>query len=142
MPFDPTLPLDAVNVRADVLRGQFNGLKALIDAGAISGVVIDDVTTLPPGSPATASATMTGTVLHLSFALPAGNDGGPGEQGPAGNDGNPGEVTTAALNAAIAGTARNLVGVSTLDTPFADPDAESLRVAFNQLVNVAFRPPT
>ena len=87
VPFDPSLPHDAVNVGADVLRGQFTGLKELIDAGL-------------PGSP--------------------------------------GEVTTAALDAAVAGvtanSAANTNGVTTLDTPLADPDAEALRAKINELI--------
>lgn len=121
------------------MRGQLNGLKALIDAGAISGVVVDEVLTLPPGTPATVAASMTGTVLHLSFALPAGNDG---PAGPQGNDGNPGEVTFMALDEAIANTARNPVGLATLDTPYGDPASEELRVAHNLLLTTLFRAPT
>lgn len=67
---------------------------------------------------------------------PSGSDGAPGIQGP------PGEVTNAALAGAIAGTARNPTGLATLDTPFADPDAEALRVAHNALLGVLLRPPT
>ena len=72
-------------------------------------------------------------------AGPQGEQGPPGDQGPAGN---PGEVTNAALNDAIAGTARNPTDLSTLDTPFADPDSESLRLAYNALLNKLFRAPT
>ena len=32
MPFDPTLPINNTMIDAEELRGQFNGLKALIDA--------------------------------------------------------------------------------------------------------------
>lgn len=104
----------------------------------LSGVVIDEVTTLPPGTPATASASMTGSKLHLSFGLPAGNDG---PEGPQGNDGNDGEVTNMALNLAIAGTARNPIGVATLDTPYGDPASAELRTKLNELIGAAFRPP-
>lgn len=77
--------------------------------------------------------------------IPAGPPGPPGNdgaQGPAGNDGNPGEVTNAALNDAIAGTARNPTGLSTLDTPYADPASEELRVAYNTLLTAVLRLPT
>ena len=43
-------------------------------------------------------------------------------------------MTNAALSAAISGTSNNSNAVTTLDTPFADPDSEALRVAFNALV--------
>ena len=51
-----------------------------------------------------------------------------GAQGP------PGELTNAALAAAIAGTSANTNGVSTLDTPFADPDMEALRAKVNEML--------
>lgn len=38
--------------------------------------------------------------------------------------------------------ARNPVGVATLDTPYADPASEELRVAYNLLFTTLFRPPT
>jgi hypothetical protein len=61
-------------------------------------------------------------------AGPAGATGAEGPQGP------PGEVTQNDLTNAINGTSNNSNSVSTLDTPFADPDAEALRVMFNELV--------
>ena len=45
-----------------------------------------------------------------------------------------GEVTPAQLTGAISGTSNNSNAVATLDTPFADPDAESMRQRFNELV--------
>jgi len=48
-------------------------------------------------------------------------------------------VTQAALNAAIAGTSANTNPVATLDTPFADPDAEALRQKLNELIQTARR---
>ena len=45
----------------------------------------------------------------------------------------------AALVTAAANSSANSNAVSTLDTPFADPDAEALRVAFNGLVGVLRR---
>ena len=80
-------------------------------------------------------------------AGPAGAMGGDGPQGPPGPAGPPGEVTTVDLNNAIAAalvsaaanSSANSNAVSTLNTPFADPDAEALRVAFNGLVGVLRR---
>jgi len=40
---------------------------------------------------------------------------------------------------AISGTSNNTNGVNRLDTPFADPDAETLRQAYNTLVLAARR---
>ena len=46
MPFDPNNPVNGVLIDANFLRGQFNGLKDLIDAvPGLSDVVIDSVTT-------------------------------------------------------------------------------------------------
>jgi hypothetical protein len=40
-----------------------------------------------------------------------------------------------AISTAIAGTSNNTNAIPTMDTPFADnPDAETLRLAFNALV--------
>jgi hypothetical protein len=224
MSFDPNLPQENTPADAGQMRGQLNALKALIDAiPHITAVVVDGVTTLNPGEPATVSINITGTTLHVSFGIPAGADGAPGPPfasavvdatntlppgsaasvsvsfdgtnvhftfgiprgedgtdgapGPpfagavvdavntlppgdpatvsvsfdgtnvhftfgihAGADGAPGEVTTAALDAAIAGTSANTNAVATLDTPFADPDSESLRSRLNELILTARRP--
>lgn len=94
--------------------------------------VIDSVTTLAPGTPATVGVSFDGTNVHFAFGIPMGM------QGPAGADGAPGEVTTAQLTAdiatAVSGTSSNSNAIATLDTPFADPDAESMRQRFNELV--------
>ena len=42
---------------------------------------------------------------------------------------------SSAVSTAIAGTSNNTNAIPTMDTPFADnPDAETLRLAFNALV--------
>lgn len=43
-------------------------------------------------------------------------------------------MTNAALATAISGTSNNSNAVATLDTPFADADAEAMRLRFNELV--------
>jgi len=48
-------------------------------------------------------------------------------------------VTQAALDSAISGTSSNTNAVTTLDTPFADPDAEALRQRLNELILAARR---
>lgn len=154
MPYDPSQPVDHSDLDAQVVRNQFNGLKDLIDAGLLTGVVVDAVNTLGPGQPATVSADLTGGVLHLSFSIPAGNDGAQGPQGSSGTDGQqgqpgqpgqPGEVSNAALASAIGGTSSNSNAVPTLDTPFTnDPptpaDLELLRAEVNELLLALRRP--
>lgn len=193
MSFDPNLPAPNSPRSSAEMRSQLTALKALIDlalAGGVTGAVVDSVTTLDPGNPATVTVSLAGGVLHFALALPRGqpgmngSDGGPGPAGPQGPpfaqaiidavttvdpgqsaavsvtfdginlhfsfsiprgaDGPPGEpgaageVTTVQMNDAIAsaigGTSGNSNAVSTLDTPFADPDAESMRLRFNELL--------
>ncbi len=102
-----------------------------------AGVVVDGVSTLPPGDAATVSVSFDGTNVHFSFGIPQGTTGSQGPQGPAG------EVTAQQLNdaiaAALATTSSSTNAVPTLDTPFADPDSESLRVRLNELILAARR---
>ena len=84
--------------------------------------IVDAVNTLAPGQPATVSVSFDGTHVHFTFGIPAGVAGADGE------------VTDAALAAAIAGTSNNSNAVATLDTPFADPDAEAMRQKLNELI--------
>ncbi len=102
--------------------------------------IVDSVSTLAPGDPATVNVYFDGTYVHFSFGIPQGVAGGAGPQG---EPGPPGEVTTAALNAGLAAvtdnSSANSNSVATLDTPFTDPDAEALRVAFNGLVTALRR---
>ena len=51
----------------------------------------------------------------------------------------PGEVSDSDLSNAIQGTSKNTNAVGTLDTPFADPDVETLRQKLDELINVARR---
>jgi hypothetical protein len=101
-----------------------------------ANAVIDSVATLAPGENASVAVSFDGTNVHLSFGIPRGAQG---EQGIQGIPGAPGEVSTTAMNGtiatAIAGTSNNTNSVPTMDTPFAgNPDAETLRLAFNALV--------
>ena len=98
MPFDPAKPAaNAPNSSAE-MRAQLTGLHALIP----SSVIVDGVTTLAPGSSATATATLTGGVLHFTFALPAGTEGATGP---------PGEVSFAQLDSALAALAQSVQAV-------------------------------
>ena len=86
MPYDPNYPPANADIESAPLRGQFQGLAALIAAvPGLTDVVIESVTTLNPGEPASATVSMVGTVLHLTLAIPRGDEGEqgvPGVQGP------------------------------------------------------------
>ncbi len=111
-----------------------------------ANAVVDGVSTLNPGDNATVSTSFDGSNVRFTFGIPRGADGMQGPQGNNGNDGAqgpqgadgpqgpPGEVTNAALASAIAGTSANTNAVSTLDTPFADPDMEALRQKLNEMI--------
>jgi hypothetical protein len=99
--FDPTYPPFNAEIESAPLRTQFNGLKDLIDAvPTVTSAVVDGVTTLPAGDPASVSASISGGVLHLSFGIPTGP---------------PGEVTQALLDAAIQTTSANSNSVNQLN---------------------------
>ena len=231
--FDPTYPPTNALIESAPLRGQFNGLKDLIDAlptgAGITGAVVESVSTLPAGSPAQVNASVSGNTLHFTFELPQGQEGpmgqqGPpfaqavvdavntvdpgtpaavgvsfdgtnvrftfsiprgndGSQGPAGNDGSqgppfaqavvdnvttldpgnpatvgvsfdgtnvrfsfglprgsdgaagpPGDVSMAQLSSAIDTTSSNSNAVAELSSSFSDPDAEALRTKVNELI--------
>ena len=51
-----------------------------------------------------------------------------------GDKGDPGEVSAADLSFAIGGTSANSNAVQTLDSPFSDPDTETLRQKLNELI--------
>jgi hypothetical protein len=88
--FDPNFPTANTLADAVQVRGQFNSLKDLIDAiPGITAAVVDSVTTVGPGQPATVTVSVIGTVLHLSLALPEGQPGLQGLQGIPGSQGPP-----------------------------------------------------
>jgi hypothetical protein len=89
---------------------------------------VDGVTTLDPGQQATVQTSFDGSNVRFQFGIPRGNDGSSGSQGP------PGEISQAQLNSAISGTSHNTNGVSTLDSGFADPDMEALRLKVNEMI--------
>src|ERR1043165_4374742 len=61
MPFNPLLPLDGSLMEAPEMRSQFTGLKTLIDnVPGITAAVVDSVTTLGPGEPATVTVSIIG----------------------------------------------------------------------------------
>jgi hypothetical protein len=83
MPFDPTKPAANTPNSSAEMRAQLTGLKDLIDANqTISNAVVDGTSTLPPGNPATVTLSVSGNTLHISFAIPRGEDGSGGMPGP------------------------------------------------------------
>ncbi len=124
--FDPSLPADATRATAAEMRGQLNALNDLIAAvPGITGVVIDSVTTLPPGEAATVSASIVAGVLHLGFGIPQGAQGLQGEQGSLGATGPMGSVTPQNLDDAIATTARNPNAIPPFTGTFSDPPTQA-----------------
>ena len=144
MPFDPQWPQNGQVVDADRFRDQFTGLKDLIDA----------IPAGPPGpegptGPQGAEGAM-GPQGPAGPQGPQGDPGGPpgpegpiGPQGPTGPQGPPGEVTQTDLNNGLLNNLSQCSnisnGVATLDTPFADPEAEALRSKLNELINALRR---
>ena len=135
MPFDPSLPPDGAFATAAALRNQFNGLKALIDAlpagppgpegpqgPAFSSVQIGSVMTGTPGSPAGAQVSVSGNNVELSFTIPAGDTGAPGE------------VSNATLAGEISGTARNPNTVAPLSIGTTDPAITAIVDKLNELI--------
>jgi hypothetical protein len=72
-----------------------------------------------------------GSNVRFAFGIPRGSDGSNGSDGA---QGPPGEISQAQLNSAIAGNSANTNAVSTLDTPFADPDMEAMRQKMNEMI--------
>lgn len=120
--FDRSDRLDA-GLRFDepevvVFRTQFTALKELIDQ-------------VPAGPPGPAGG--------LGSQGEPGPPGPQGAAGPQGATGEPGPVSQAQLETAIAGSSANTNAVATLETPFADPDLETLRLKLNELLLAARR---
>ena len=93
--------------------------------------IVDSVTTLDPGNPATVGVSFDGSNVRFTFGIPRGNDGSNGSDG---SQGPPGEISQAQLDSAISGTSANTNSVSTLDTAFADPDMEAMRQKLNEMI--------
>jgi hypothetical protein len=106
--FDPNLPQENTLADAAQMRAQFNGLKAHIDAiPGIASAVVDSVTTIAPGQPASATLSIVGAVLHVSLAIPEGQPGLQGLQGTPGGAGAEGAAALVAVT--VPGT--NAVGM-------------------------------
>ena len=140
--FDPTYPPTNALIESAPLRGQFNSLKALIDAIAtISTAVVDGVTTLPPGDPATVSLNVVANTMHFTFGIPQGHTGAEGPQGL------PGEVSQTDLNNAVATmlgeSSANSNGVGTLsmnaDPAYDQNQMQAVMVKLDELINALRR---
>jgi hypothetical protein len=81
--YDPNIPQAGTEIDAVQIRGQFHGLKDIIDAlNVILSAMVDGVNTINFGEPATATANLVGSVLHFSFDIPRGGVGATGPEGP------------------------------------------------------------
>ena len=136
MPYDPTYPADGILIRAVEMRNQFQGLKSAIDAipagpagpagpqgPAFSSIQIGSVTTGTPGSPAGAQVNVFGSNVELSFTIPAGDMGAPGE------------VSNATLAGEISGTARNPNSVAPIPFTVSNPPTQAELQAVVDKVN-------
>jgi hypothetical protein len=148
-PGDPaavSVSFDGTNVRFtfDIPRGSDGGQGPAGNDGGqgppgndgaqgppFAQAVVDGVTTLDPGNPATVGVSFDGSNVRFTFGIPRGNDGSNGSDG---SQGPPGEISQAQLDSAISGTSANTNGVSTLDTGFADPDMEAIRQKLNEMI--------
>ena len=154
MPFDPNLPQENTPADAAQMRAQLNGLHDEItsvpegppgpqgaqgdqgDQGPqgppFANAVVDNTTTLDPGENAAVAVSFSGGDVHFDFGIPRGTEGPMGQ---------PGEVSQAVHDAAIAGTARNPVGIGPFGGDFSDPptqqemrDFRDYQEAFRQAV--------
>ena len=92
-----------------------------------ANAVVDGVTTLDPGLNATVATSFDGANVHFSFGIPRGQEGPQGA---------PGEVTQAALDGAIAGTARNPNGIGAYGGSFSDPPTQAEMQDFATYVEI------
>jgi hypothetical protein len=141
MPYDPNFPADHALIEAPPFRGQFHGLKDLIDAiQTITAAQVDATNTLPPGDPAVVTLSVANGTLQFTFNIPTGpqgsngsngtngSDGTPGQQGPQGEQGptgEPGQVSLVQLTDAIATTSSNSNAVNTLGMAVSDPPTQA-----------------
>ncbi len=99
--------------------------------------VVDGVTTLDPGQPATVQTSFDGSNVRFTFGIPRGSDG------TSGSDGAPGEVSLAQLDNAISGTSNNTNGVNTLgqsaDSSYNPTQMQDLMNKMDELIHALRR---
>jgi hypothetical protein len=124
----------------------------------ITSFIVDSVSTLSPGTPATASALFDGTSVRLGFGLPRGFDGNNGTNGAdgingingtngidgqTGAQGLPGEVSNADFTTAINGTSSNTNTVATFPNTapagYDQAEHQALIDKTNELINTLRR---
>jgi hypothetical protein len=146
MSFDPTKPVNGSLIVAAELRGQFTGLKDLIDAIPPSlpgppgekgdkgdtgdqgptGAEGRSVVNVYDDGSGRAIVLMSDGTTYGPFTIasgPPGNDGPPGPQGPMG-EATMGDITNA-VNNAVAGTSNNSNAVTILDMTVSDPPTQT-----------------
>ena len=109
-----------------------------------ANAVVEVVNTLGPGEPATVEVEFLSGDVRFTFGIPQGTRGSDGTEG---SSGPPGEVSaeqlsdaiTSALTSAAADSSANTNAVATLESPFADPDLESVRGKINELISALRR---
>lgn len=102
-----------------------------------ANAMVEGVTTLNPGDPATVSVTFDGSNVRFTFGIPRGADGGPGGQGaqgemgpqgpegPQGPQGPQGDVSTGQLADAIATTAAIPRSIAPYAGAFSNPPTQA-----------------
>jgi hypothetical protein len=102
--------------------------------------IVDSVTTLDPGNPATVGVSFDGSNVRFTFGIPRGNDGSNGSDG---SQGPPGEISQAQLDSAISGTSANTNNVSTLgqsaDSSYNPNQIQDLINKVDELINALRR---
>jgi FlaG/FlaF family flagellin (archaellin) len=135
MPFNPTLPADGALIEAGELRSQFTGLKAIVDAAAVTFAQVGFTSTLTPGEPATASVTFNNGTLTFSFGIPAGV---PGEVTQAQLSNDLVNMSNYTMNQVLPLTSNNTNWMQTADITISDPPTQaevlSLRDKLNELI--------
>ena len=138
MPFDPALPATGAPLQSQVIRDQLNALHQEIQAipagpegpqgpegPAFATVVVDGVITLPPGSFASVNASMSGNAVHLTFNIPAGLDGQPGEVTQAQLSNDLANNANATFNTIMPLTSNNSNAVAELVLAVSDPPTQA-----------------
>ncbi len=140
MPFDPSKPASHAEITSPELRSQFTGLKAVLDAGAVTAAQTQNTGTLSPGTPATADVALNAGTLTFTFGIPAG---APGEVTQAQLSNDLVNCQNAAVNTAMSLSAANSTGVSNFSGTISDPptqaEVQALADAYNNLVNTLRR---
>jgi hypothetical protein len=102
--------------------------------------IVDSVTTLDPGNPATVGVSFDGSNVRFTFGIPRGSDGTSGSDG---SQGPPGEISQAQLDSAISGTSANTNSVSTLgqsaDGSYNPSQMQVLMNKMDELINALRR---